>query len=130
MATTNLTNTVWYIPAGWTVSAGYGVFDMSGTLCVYGTNGFDKYNFDLLGFGNGVHFDDEGPSLTSRADSIVCAAGMGFNDIGLNPVYSFSLTITEDNSASSSELLAWLQANGTQITINDLTNTTWNIPAE
>ena len=97
----NLTGTTWQIPAGWSVEAGYGEFD------VYGYIESDIYEGNIpdqninLGYSFGVDGN------TKKRDSI---ALNWYGDI--SPSYSFTLSITGGHDVKNERLIAWLKANG------------------
>ena len=130
MAITNLTNTIWSIPAGWTCSADYGVFDISGKLAGYANNILaDEDGFLTLEFGFRLTYGDSGPTPIGGSDSIIYTTENGYSTFEFWPSHSLILAITGGDDVTNTQLISWLEANGTQITMSDLTNTTWNIPA-
>ena len=130
MATTNLTNTIWSIPAGWTCSADYGVFDISGKLAGYANNILaDEDGFLTLEFGFRLTYGDSGPTPIGGSDSIIYTTENGYSTFEFWSSHSLILAITGGDDVTNTQLISWLEANGTQITMSDLTNTTWNIPA-
>lgn len=58
MAITDLTNTTWNIPAGWTCNANYGTFNIEGSIN-------DRYVQGGVEFGKGNWNGDEFPSASN-----------------------------------------------------------------
>lgn len=107
MAITNLTNTTWNIPAGWTASAGYGQFNIN----LYFEEDYN-YNFFSVYIGYGLSGVPGDFTYPSTSNSIV------FNGSSW-PTYtstsSFTITITGGEDATNTKLISWLETNGTQV---------------
>ena len=103
MAITDLTNTTWNIPAGWTASAGYGQFNV--TNIMYETGGIGKI------FYIGYEFNPVEGSISGKANIA------GNNVYGtVSNTNGFSLKITGGADATNTKLISWLQENGTLVT--------------
>lgn len=102
MAITNLTNTTWNIPAGWTATAGYGIFSISFKL---------NDEVDCTGLDVGYNGFLDNPNI---ADFIYVAAQHG-GGTSLTPSNSFTIEILGGTDVSNTKLISWLEANGTQI---------------
>jgi hypothetical protein len=113
MAITDLKGTTWYVPAGWTATAGYGSFSIHGKID-------DYYTANPLYIG--YAFDEENMGFVPKANSIV---DHGF--FSWTSADSFTLSITGGADATAPDLIACLEANGTQLKVTDLTNTTWTV---
>ncbi len=102
MAITDLTNTIWVVPAGWSATAGYGRFNISASV------GWDNY-----GVGNLLaieHFDIGYRNGASTANFIDVYAS---SDIFRIPsTNSAELTIEGGTDATNPALISWLEANG------------------
>ena len=97
----DLTNTTWYIPAGWTATAGYGKFSVD---CSSGHGSGDGF---YIGY-----YDAEGMGfVTSTANRV----GVFADEF---PIHcppnsdSFTLTIAGGDDASNASLISWLETNG------------------
>lgn len=100
MAITDLTNTTWNIPAGWTASAGYGQFNVTNTM--YGTISATFYI--------GYDFNAAEESINAKAN-VVSNTVYG----GVSNTNGFSLKITGGADATNPDLISWLETNGTQV---------------
>lgn len=120
MAITDLTGTTWYVPAGWTATAGYGTFgvtvivnDIEG-MCNSFAVGYYGMDYDTGGYvssANGVSFwNAHNSSMTALKNST-----------------ALTIIITDGDDTTNPDLIAWLQANGTQLKVTDLTGTTWKL---
>lgn len=117
MAITNLTNTTWNIPAGWTCSAGYGDFFFSNPdfaepvkITINGTT--TNYMGIFIGYTHG----EEGRS-TTLANSIAFINGNGFAIASITNNVGFTITFEENEYAdyTKTSLISWLETNGTQV---------------
>lgn len=124
MSITDLTNTTWIIPAGWTASAGYGKFEVNVDVNSSSGNAY-------LGIGYSITMTH---GYTPQANYI-CA---GSSSMAFNPVSNsteLTITIIDGTDATNTSLISWLEANGTQVVeqepvtlptaidyINELTN--------
>ena len=97
---TDLTNTTWNIPAGWTASAGYGQFNVSVQINSDGTP------FLYIGY---IWGGSDMPSLVSTSNRITGIMG----SVTKNNSEAFSITITGGEDVTNPNLIAWLQENGT-----------------
>ena len=113
MAITDLKGTTWYVPSGWTATAGYGIFEI---------------DFDT---------DSEYGTLTSQTSIEIGRMAIGAVEDKIQiepygreytPSMYFTLTITGGTDVTNSKLIQWLTTYGTQLTIDDLTDTAWYIP--
>lgn len=124
MAITDLTNTTWYIPAGWQGAHSYGTFNIESNLSAntiaIGCQAIDKGDFSL--------------SVIGKTNNIACFLLSGGIPIaGTEANYSndvaITLNITGGADVTNSSLISWLETNGTQLKVDNLTDTTWNVPA-
>lgn len=111
---TDLTNTTWYVPSGWSARSGYGHFSIAGT---YVKNSTSEASFNS--FSIGYLFD--GP------DEVSIDSWVAFDTYGIDTNNQFSLTITGGTDITNPKLIAWLETYGTQLKVTNLTNTTWKI---
>lgn len=104
MAITDLTNTTWNIPAGWTCSAGYGTFSLHGNIN-------DDYFQGSVEFGKG---NWNGDGFPNASNSIAY-----WNTDGSVSYFSSStpltVVITGGTDATNTKLISWLEENGTQV---------------
>ena len=121
MAITDLTNTTWEIPAGWTATAGYGQFSVNNNASsTYvnpsGTATYSQFNI--------------GYSKTGSEYANTIQVG----ESGIGNSYPISITFTGGTDVTNPNLISWLEANGTlqggetdepTDTITDLTGYTW-----
>ena len=98
MATiTDLTNTTWHIPAGWSAKHNYGTFSVD-------------YNYEYTALVVGsqttlrIGFDD---GSGDNGDNII-----GFSTESIYPATAFTITITGGVDATNPALISWLEANG------------------
>lgn len=104
MAITDLTNTTWNIPAGWTASAGYGSFNLVGDI-----NGRYFQDYVQLGRGN-----FNGNTFPVQANSIAywtTDGGVAYYTSNI----PLTITITGGTDATNTKLISWLEENGTQV---------------
>lgn len=108
MAITNLTNTTWYVKAGWEAEAGYGAFDLNGSF-----NGIDgSFNgidgMAALGIGNSKQTFTTTIAVANR---ITWSQGGRFQ-ADLTPADSFFVHIIGGTDATNPKLIAWLSKYG------------------
>ena len=104
MAVTDLTNTTWNIPAGWTCSAGYGYFVIEGNIN-------DDYFQYSVGFGKGSWNGDDFPNASN---SIAYWTNDG-SVAHFSSSTPLTIVITGGADATNTNLISWLEANGTQV---------------
>ena len=96
----------WHIPAGWTAAAGYGMFEISGSL-----NGITIEGLDI---GYDVDPSDSYGSTTPKKNSIVYSySGSAFGE--LTSYDGIEITITGGADATNQNLIDWLNANGKRV---------------
>ena len=115
---TNLTNTTWEIPAGWSASAGYVELIHSTTpyapisVTVSEEPNYDG-NYLGIAIGYAIIFDDT-PQLQSSANFISLMSEVGFWNVVLDDEWGFTITFGEGfQYATNTSLISWLEANGT-----------------
>ena len=106
---TDLSNTTWYVPSGWEVTPGLGIFDVTGTV----TGNFFQYGslltVDFDGVGIGYTYNAYGYYEASTNISIRCSSlyrGLSKKE------YPILFTFTGGTDATNADLIAWLYANG------------------
>lgn len=111
MAITDLTNTTWVVPAGWSAAAGYGRF--------YDIN----YDFDweyeerigylsalFIGYSGPPNFEsDQYDSFTTPKSDLITTWSGGDTVKSSN---SFTITFTGGTDVTNPSLISWLEANG------------------
>ena len=103
MATiTDLTNTTWYIPAGWSATAGCGIFNVNYSKYEEGFNSTD--DFIVLGIGHGKN--------GSAYDDLIQMVSESSGNYGVNNSRTFTLTFTGGTDVTNPSLISWLDANG------------------
>lgn len=107
MAITDLTNTKWNIPAGWTASAGYGQFNID----LYFDDD-DNYEFYSIYIGYGLSGVPGDFTYPSTSNSIVFN---GSSWSTYTSTSSFTITITGGSDVTNPDLISWLEDNGTQV---------------
>lgn len=112
---TDLTNTTWYVPSGWQAKDAYGTFAINYSVS-YDSVSLERSEL-IIGFDSGIA--DDGTNHIAFG---------GFNSFIYNNT-AFTISITDGDDATNSSLISWLETNGIQLKVTDLTNTTWNIPA-
>ena len=115
MAITNLTNTTWYVPSGWTAAAGYGQFNIAGSYIIDN----NEYELDGSQLCFGYSFESPATELTAKENTIVSM--LQLIDIGNSS--AITLKIVEGDDTTNTSLIAWLQDNGTWQT--DVLSGTW-----
>lgn len=115
MATiTDLTNTTWYIPAGWSTEADVGQFNVYGsmTIALSSETVIDR-NFINLHLGYYIERDANHtgynyiPAENSMAIVIDTSASTWISNAS-----GYSVTFTGGTDATDEKLIAWLEANG------------------
>jgi hypothetical protein len=122
MAVTDLTGTKWAVPADWSASAGYGMYSVTGTLTytwLSGTVNNIKITDDYSDGHNlyiGYKFEGSG-SFTPTADTLYVweQRANGFSPYKPSNGGTFILEITGGADATNATLIAWTEANATQI---------------
>ena len=115
---TNLTNTTWEIPAGWSASAGYvGLIHSTTPYAPISVTVSEEPDYDgnYLGIaiGYAIIFDDT-PQLRSSANVISLMSEVGFWNVVLEDEWGFTITFGEGfQYATNPQLISWLEANGT-----------------
>ena len=105
MAITDLTNTTWEVPSGWSASAGYGQFSINGRT-IGGT--------DFTHFNIGYRFDTETYALTALANTIaILYNGAIISNFVSASQATLTFTITGGTDVTNPDLISWLEANGT-----------------
>ena len=101
MAITDLTNTTWVVPAGWSATAGYGRF---GDI-VYTIDEHAGTQYQYLYVGYNGNFDNN--FSTPTANVIVLGYyGQFYNKNG------FTITFTGGTDVTNPSLISWIEANG------------------
>ena len=101
MAITDLTGTTWYVPSGWTATAGYGKFNVNCSNDYGEGNGFYIGYYDAQGMGN----------VVATADKVGIYQG-GIPIYATSSTVSFTLAITDGTDTTNTSLIEWLEANG------------------
>lgn len=104
MAITDLTNTTWNIPAGWTCSAGYGTFSIEGNIN-------DDYFQGGVKFGKGNWNGDEFPNASNSIAYWTTDGSVAY----FSSSTPLTIVITGGTDATNTKLISWLEANGTQV---------------
>lgn len=120
---TDLTDTTWYVKAGWQCAQNYGIFNIESNL---------SPNTIAIGY----QATDDGKnalSVTAQNSRIACFySSDGSPILGTEANYSndmdITLNITGGTDVKNPYLISWLETNGTQLKVTNLTNTTWYIP--
>ena len=119
---TDLKDTTWYVPSGWSATYGYGRFTIYGTV-----NGNNISTDAINNFGIG-HGYGEAWGATNCIEYL----NSDFIPQTLTPTDAFTLSITGGESTTNADLIAWLKANGElishQMPTPSLKDTTWNVP--
>lgn len=103
---TDLTGYTVTVPAGWSASAGFGMFDVSGTVNYYDF----PYAFSSFYVGYAINFDDG--SLVNSSNAVVF---YGFFETYPNG-NSLSFTVSGGSDSSNSSLIQWLVDNNATFT--------------
>ena len=98
---TDLTNTVWNIPAGWTAAAGYGEFSIETEV--------NQNTYNYLTIGSYLGTNDGMDWFQIPSEDVI-----EFNQYErFISSQSFTITITGGSDATNTTLISWLQENGT-----------------
>ena len=97
---TNLTNTTWEIPAGWTATAGYGQFSVNNNASSTYVNPSGTATYSQFNIG----YNKTGGNY---ANTIQVGEG------GIGNSYPISVTFTGGTDVTNPQLISWLEANGT-----------------
>lgn len=114
---TDLTGTTWYIPSGWNVSSSFGKF-----YCTIHTSQFDEGRYEVW-FG----YQLDANELFGTPDSAINKICVPSLPLELTTNDDFVLSFLENIDNPS--LYQWLETNGTQLKVTNLTNTSWSVPA-
>ena len=126
-AVTDLTGTTWYVPSGWSATAGYGIFNLHYVV-----------NYLNGEFPEGIYPEyDEFDELDIGSDGFVNSINticFDYDDAWLfdyDNSNSFTITFAYGTDATNPDLIAWLYANGElqEDRITDLTGYTVTVPA-
>lgn len=129
---TDLTNTTWNIPAGWTAAAGYEEFIFLNPdfvepvkITINGTT--TNYTGISIGYTHG----EEG-RRTTLANSIAFINGNSFAISSITNSVGFTITFEENEYADYTEtsLISWLQENGTIVNLINFSINTVSYQAE
>ena len=102
---TDLTNTTWVIPVGWSATAGYGRFSINAKVA---WDNYGTYPYNIKSFNIGYYYD-----LTSKANSIAVYYETWDNIFDIPPNNSITeLTIEGGADVTNPSLISWLEANG------------------
>lgn len=97
---TDLTGTTWYVPSGWSATAGYGQFVVEGTYIE------DNYTYNMLGIRLGYMT----PTATYADAFCVMTSNGSYRNVYSTTSVVFNITGGTD--ATNADLIAWLYANG------------------
>ena len=113
MAITDLTNTTWNVPSGWTATAGCGQFSIDGAV--------NDFTFDEFCIGYEILFIDTIDYL-SAADKI--SVNLGPAPVAtFSPTQQLTLSFTEGTDTTNTDLISWLAQNGELQTEEEATDT-------
>jgi len=115
MPISDLTNTTWLINNNPSITSGYGKFIINISCDDISTGG--TYNGLAIGYNFGRY--------GGGGDWVNGSSAFIFPQFETGSINGFTLTFTGGADATNSTLISWLQNNATQITVSDLTNTTW-----
>lgn len=111
MTITDLTNTTWVVPAGWSAAAGYGDFNITGKVtgkAYNATANTDKelsdYEIDHILIGKAVD-----SNMYDYWSSNCITVTPPYSRYYFKSTESFTLTITGGNDINNEELIAWLE---------------------
>ena len=100
---TDLTNTTWYVPSGWSATAGYGIYKVYFLI--------PEKNADTIWDELSLGYAARTYGKTTEANSICCL--LSNSDRGtITSSSSFTITITGGTDATNPDLIAWLQEYG------------------
>lgn len=105
---TDLTGTSWSVASGWSATAGYGEYSISGSLQYQGNT--NTYTFNKFAIG-GKWYDSGGSSTQAN---IVGSGDTSnkYNHKEIDNAKSFTITFTDGTDATNTSLISWLKANG------------------
>ena len=102
---TNLTNTYWNIPAGWTATAGYGRFNVEISI---DENGEGIGGYERLEVGYTIDADNPGDSLTKAN----CVTFGPYSFWEYDNSKTFQIRFNGGADVTNTSLITWLEANG------------------
>lgn len=109
---TDLTNTIWVVPAGWSATAGYGRFYDIEYDIIY-SDGIEDINYCralFIGFSGPPNFENnEYDSFTKSTSNTIITWSYGSR---ITPADSFTITFTGGTDVTNTSLISWLEANG------------------
>lgn len=118
----NLVNTTWYVSSGWTATAGYGIFHIGYTNLDTGVE--DAYL--CIGYDSYVPKEDTDEMMPYPGNDHIIG-GMMFLALNVHTSEGFYIHITGGTDEQNPNLISWLSTYGTQLTIDDLTDTAWYV---
>ena len=113
---TDLTGTTWHIPAGWTATAEYGIFKVSGTYA-YGNT---EYKFTSISIGKEL----EGIYIQAKENSICFKLESG-KMTTVKSETSLTIKISGGTDTAKQKLIDWLNANGKRVITFTIDGTTY-----
>jgi hypothetical protein len=127
----DLTNTEWNVPSGWSANAGYGKFDLRFSTYVSDMVGYNSYRALYIGYDVGR----TGSTIIFPASANHCAYVNSSHDFGVNYFNSqdLNLLIVGGTDATNANLISWLCTYGDwtnyEKKITDLTGYTVTVPS-
>ena len=115
---TNLSDTTWYIPAGWSATAGYGIFRFDYSILETNQEG----DLFAIGYGSYIPTPDETGMRPFPGDNFIL--GDMYSGICFGSSDSFTLKITDGYDVSNSDLISWLSQYGELQEVEEETPTT------
>ena len=103
--TTNLTNTYWNIPAGWTAAAGYGRFNVEISI---DENGEGIGGYERFEVGYTIDADEPSNSLTKAN----CVTFGPYSFWEYDNSKTFQIRFNGGADVTNTSLITWLEANG------------------
>ncbi len=97
----NLTNVTYDIPLGWIATAGYGAFNVNGTITC-AQLGSGSNSFDYINIGKHPAYPAEGYIEIKKGDT----------KYYVQNTYAFTITFTGGADVTNTSLINWLDANG------------------
>lgn len=116
---TDLTNTTWYIPAGWQCDAGFGRYDNIRYMVQPEIYVGEMVSF-YMGYGGG-NFDDV---FSEPGTNVIIMLPLAYK---IYSSESFTINFIGGEDCTNSKLISWLTTYGTQLKVTDLTDTTWKL---
>ena len=113
----DLTNTTWLINNNPSITGSYGVFNINISCDDITTGG------SYIGLAIGYSFS----SYAGGGEWVDGTSAFLFYQFESSSINGYTLTFTGGDDAENISLIAWLEANATQITVEDLTGTKWII---